>query len=179
MSALKISLEQGKIASSKYALGVAIVTIPQVIISVILTKYITTNPTILESLEKIGILIFIVLAYYFYKASKKEKLTTSTSKKKKPLLTGVTIAVLNMFSIPFFCGILFFLEALNQFNFKIIPFISFAIGAVFGTFYILYLYGKFAKHIQKKTGKLTKNINLILAIITGFVAVFTLLKQTI
>ena len=34
----------------------------------------------------------------------------------------------------------------------------------------------FAKKIQQKTGKLTKNINLILAILTAFAAIFSMVK---
>ena len=53
MTAIKVSLEKGIEASKKYALGVSLVAIPQVVIAVILTKYIAENPTILETLEKV------------------------------------------------------------------------------------------------------------------------------
>ncbi len=178
MTALKISLEKGQKASNKYALAVSLVVIPQVIIAVILTKYIAENPKILETLEKSGIFIFILLSYYFYRESKKSKIKVEaiSSKKENSFLTGVTLALLNMFSIPFFVGIVILLDSYNLFNFTKIVVLFFTIGSAIGTFYILFLYGKFAKTIQKKTGKLTKDINIILAILTGFVAVFSLVK---
>ena len=46
MTALKISLEKGGSAANKYALGVALLVVPQIYIAVILTKYITENPKI-------------------------------------------------------------------------------------------------------------------------------------
>lgn len=178
MTSLKVSLEKGINEANKYALGVSIVVLPQVLIAVFLTKYIAENPSILETLEKFGIVIFIFLSYYFYKESKKRKIEVETTeiKKENSFLSGVNLSVLNMFAIPFFSGTVITLEAFKLFSFDKIPVIFFTLGSVIGTFCILFLYGKFAKNIQKKTGKLTKDINLILAIITGFVAVFTLVK---
>ena len=59
LTALKISLEEGREAANKYALGVSLIVIPQVIIAILLTKYMAENPRILETLEKAGIVIFI------------------------------------------------------------------------------------------------------------------------
>lgn len=178
MTALKISLENGKEAVNNYALGVSLITIPQIYIAVFLTKYITENPKILETLEKGGIIIFVFLSFYFYKESKKAKIQIKTGKTKKqnPLLTGITLSLLNMFAIPFFCGVVVSLDAFNLFTFEILPVVFFMTGSVLGTFYILFLYGKFAKTIQKRTGKLTKDINIILSILTGLVAVISLVK---
>jgi threonine/homoserine/homoserine lactone efflux protein len=178
ITALKISLEKGREAVKKYALGVSIAAIPQVIIAVILTKYIAENPTILETLEKAGILVFIGLSYYFYKESKKGKVKVvgMKSKKEQPFLIGITLSLLNMFAIPFFCGIIVILDLFNLFSFDVLPLLFFILGAVIGTFCILLLYGKFAKKIQQKTGKLTKDINIVLAILAGLVAVFTCIK---
>ncbi|WP_341220148.1 glutamate dehydrogenase [Polaribacter atrinae] len=178
MTALKISLEKGKLAANKYAFGVSLMIIPQVIIAVILTKYIAQNPTILETIEKAGIVVFIALSYYFYNESKKGKIKVDAVKTKStnPLLTGISLSVLNMFGIPFFSGTIITLDVFNLFSFDFISVFFFILGSVLGTFYILFLYGKFAKIIQQKTGKLTKDINLILSIITGLVAVFTVVK---
>lgn len=181
MTALKISLEDGREAANKYALGVSIITIPQVIIAVILTKYIADNPTVLATLEKAGIVIFILLSYYFYLESKKDKIQVAglKSKNKSPFLIGIILAVLNMFAIPFFSGTAITLDTFNLFSFEIFPVFFFTLGAIIGTFYILFLYGKFANFIQRKTGKLTKDINIILAILTAFVAVLSIIKQFI
>ena len=37
-------------------------------------------------------------------------------------------------------------------------------------------HAKYAKNIQQKTGKLTKDINLVLSFLTAFVAVFSMIK---
>ncbi|MGJ8759019.1 MAG: LysE family transporter [Polaribacter sp.] len=178
MTALKISLEKGRLAANKYACGVSLIIIPQVIIAVVLTKYIAENPTILETLEKVGIVVFITLSYYFYNESKKEKIKIDEVdiKEINPLLTGISLSALNMFAIPFLSGTIITLDVFKLFSFEAVSVLFFTLGSVLGTFYILFLYGKFAKVIQQKTGKLTKDINLILSIITGLVAVFTFIK---
>ena len=83
MTALKISLEKGRKASNTYVLGVSLLVIPQIIIAAFLTKYITDNPKILETLEKAGIVIFIFLTFYFYRESKLETINFKEEKSKK------------------------------------------------------------------------------------------------
>ena len=178
MTAIKVSLEKGIEASKKYALGVSLVAIPQVVIAVILTKYIAENPTILETLEKVGIVIFIGLSYYFYNESKKGKIKTESikSKKENPFLTGITLSFLNMFAIPFFCGIIVALDLFELFSFEVFPILFFILGTILGTFCILFVYARFANIIQQKTGKLTKDINIILSVLTALVALITFIK---
>ena len=178
MTAIKVSLEKGIEASKKYALGVSFIAIPQVVIAVILTRYIAENPTILETLEKVGIIIFIGLSYYFYNESKKGKIKTESikSKKENPFLTGITLSFLNMFAIPFFCGIIVALDLFELFSFEVFPIFFFILGTILGTFCILFVYARFANIIQQKTGKLTKDINIILSVLTALVALITFIK---
>ena len=179
MTALKISLEKNKNESYLYSLGVSIVVCAQAYIAIILTKYITENPSVLESLENAGIIIFFLLSIYFFRESKRKKRIVKASKDRKgnSFLSGIFLSMLNMFAIPFFCGITATLEMFNLMSFDSFPFASFIIGSTIGTFSILFLYGKYAINIQKKTGKLTKDISLVLSLITGFVAVFILIKN--
>ena len=66
MTALKISLEKNKKESYYYSLGVSLVVCIQTYIAILLTKYIYENPTILESLEQVGIVIFFLLSMFFF-----------------------------------------------------------------------------------------------------------------
>jgi threonine/homoserine/homoserine lactone efflux protein len=178
MTALKISLQNDIKFAKRYIFGVSCVVLLQTYIAVFLSKYIIDNPTILETIEKFGIVIFILLSIYFYKESKKEKLVVDdkNNKPKNFFLTGLTLSSLNMFAIPFFCGVVAFLDAFNLFVFDDLSVSFFILGAGFGTFCILFLYVKYAKAIQKKTGKLTKDINIVLSVLTGFAAIFSIVK---
>jgi len=104
MTALKISLENGQKELNKYAIRVSVIALPQAYISVFLTKGILENPLILETLGKIAIVIFVFLSYYFYRKSKKRKIKIEivAVKKENAFLAGITLSVLNLFSIPFF-----------------------------------------------------------------------------
>lgn len=178
MTALKVSLKHDEKAGNKYGLGVSIIVFFQAYIAILLSKYILENPEILETIEKLGVVIFMVLAYYFYRESKKDKIKTEQNqlKKENPFFLGITLSVLNMFAIPFFFGVVATFNIFNVFSFDAFPVLFFMLGSVLGTYFILYFYAKYAKNIQQKTGKLTKDINLVLSLLTAFVAVFSMIK---
>jgi len=178
MTALKIRLQNNVKSAQKYVLGVSVVVLLQAYIAVVLSKYILENPTILDVISQFGIVIFILLSIYFYKESKKQKRAVSNQKNSKTLffLTGLILSSLNMFAIPFYCGVVAFLDVFNCFRFDISFVVSFVVGTGAGTFSILFFYVKYAPKIQEKTGKLTKDINLVLSILTAFLALLSLLK---
>ena len=177
MTALKISLHKGKKEFLQFSLGVSLIVFIQAYLSIYLTKYITNNSTLLEILEKAGIIVLLFLSIYFYKQHKKEKqqIKTNTSSKNN-FLVGIVLSTLNMFAIPFFCGITALLISFNLMDFDTKSTFIFVVGVVFGTYAILYLYGNFAHFIQQKTGNLTTHINLLLTFITAGFGLFTLIK---
>lgn len=177
MTALKIRLQREPKDFNYFLLGVLITVFFQVYISVYLTKYLSFNYKIIKFLEQSGIVVLIILSIYFYSQNKKEKKEVQIPKKQKyNFINGVVLSLLNMFAIPFFCGIIALLSTYKLINFDAFTICIFVFGSVSGTFYILYLYGKFAHKIQQKTGKLANNINLFLSIITAILALITFLK---
>jgi len=80
--------------------------------------------------------------------------------------------------VSVFCFIIYFvaLDFFKLFSFEIVPILFFILGTVIGTFCILFLYGKFANTIQQKTGKLTKNINIVLSALTALGAAIAFIK---
>lgn len=177
MTALKIRLQNEPKEFNYFLLGVLLIVLFQASISVYLTSYISSNLMLIKILEKSGIVVLIFLSIYFYLLNKKEKKEISITKKQKhTFFNGIILSLLNMFAIPFFCGIIALLSSYQLMNFDVVSTFLFVFGSVLGAFYILYLYGKFAHKIQQKTGKLTNNINLILSCITGGFALFSFLK---
>jgi threonine/homoserine/homoserine lactone efflux protein len=179
MTALKTRLQNDKKSAYRYILGVSVVVLLQAYIAVVLSKYIIENPTILEVIAQFGIVIFILLSVYFYKESKKEKLIVVDKNNSQTnfFLTGLTLSSLNMFAIPFFCGVVAFVDVFNWFSFDASSVAFFVLGSGIGTFSILFFYVKYAHKIQEKTGKLTKDINLVISIITASVALISILKM--
>ena len=177
LTALKIRLQQDKKDFYFFTLGVLLIVFLQAYISVYLTKHITNNPLIISFLKKIGVIVLLSLSVYFYQQNRKEKKQLKiNTKEKNSFFTGVFLSTLNMFAIPFFCGIIALLSSNNLMDYSITSIVLFLTGSVLGAFYILFLYGKYASKIQQKTGKMTQNINLILSFITVGCALFTLLK---
>lgn len=179
MTALKTRLNTNAKETKKYILGVSTVVLLQTYIAVYLSKYVLENPTILEVISQLGIVIFLLLSMYFYKESNKEKQVVSTQKNFKKLffITGLILSSLNMFAIPFYCGVVVFLDLSSWFRFDIASVVSFVVGTGVGTFSILFFYVKYALKIQEKTGKITKNVNLVLSILTALVALISMLKM--
>ena len=124
--------------------------------------------------------IFLLLSLYFFIQSKKKNQQVKASKDRKgnSFLSGFLLSMLNMFAIPFFCGTIATLEMFHLMSFDTYPVAFFILGSTIGTFCILFLYGKYAQTIQKRTSKITKDISLILSLITGLVAIFMLIKIT-
>lgn len=177
MTALKIRLQRNKRDFYLFTFGALLIVLCQAYISVYLTQYISNNPMLIVLLEKTGILVLLFLSVYFYHQNKKEKTEVLiNNKKKNSFLTGIILSALNMFAIPFYCGILALLVSNNLMKFNTLSTFLFISGSVLGTFYILFLYGKHAYKIQQKTGNLTHNINLILSVITATFAIITFIK---
>ncbi len=180
MTALKISLQGNKKEFYQFALGVSIIIFFQAYFSIYLSKYITDNPMFIETLEKSGIFILILLSFYFYNQNKKEKRANEfKNKKNKSFFKGIILSTLNVFAIPFFGGIAVLLMNYNLMNLDSSSILFFVFGSVIGVYFILFLYGRYADKIQKKSARFTKNINLFLSIITATFALFTLIKFAI
>ena len=179
MTALKTRLQNDKKSAYRNILGVSVVVLLQAYIAVVLSKYIIENPTILEVIAQFGIVIFILLSVYFYKESKKEKLieVDKNNSQTNFFLTGLTLSFLNIFAIPFFCGVVALVDVFNGFSFDAFSVAFFVLGSGIGTFSILFFYVKYAHKIQEKTGKLTKDINLVISIITASLALISILKM--
>jgi threonine/homoserine/homoserine lactone efflux protein len=178
MTTAKISIHKSKESAIKFAVGVSIVVLIQAYVATLFTRYLRENPTFVESLQKIALVIFAFLSIYFYRQSKKEKKETDSAKEKaqNSFMGGVLLSALNMFSIPFYCGVTTALDMAGWLQFSQQYIIIFVLGSALGTFALLYMYANFAQLIQRKATGLAKNLNLILSLLTGALAIITLFK---
>jgi len=178
MTAAKISLNKGKSSAIKFAFGVSIIVLIQAYVATMFTRYLRENPSFVQSLQKIALVIFILLSVYFYTQFKKDKIKSSNKKKgyKNTFIVGLLLSSLNMFSIPFYCGITTALDVAGWLEFSQAYIISFVIGSAIGTFLLLFMYLNYAEKIQLKSKGLSKNLNLILSVLTAVLALVTLIK---
>ncbi len=178
MTATKISLNKSKSDAVKFAVGASIIVLAQVYIAILFTKFLRSNPAFVRSLQEIAIAIFSLLSYYFYRQSKKDKAPTDSIKEEtgNSFVVGLMLSSLNMFSIPFYCGVTTALDVVGWLRFSQQNILGFVIGSALGTFSLLYMYAHYAKLIQLKSKGLAKNLNLILSILTGVLAFITLIN---
>lgn len=178
MTTAKITLKKTKKEGLKFALGVSSIVLIQAYIALIFASYIHNNSNFERYLQVVGIFIFIVLSVYFYKQAVQEsKQEVKSNKKfKNSFVVGLMLSTLNMFAIPFYCGVSSALNMFGLFEFNQANILLFVIGSALGTYSLLYVYASAAIKIQKKATLLTKNLNYILSGLTAFIALVTFIK---
>jgi len=178
MTTVKISMERGKLNAIKFALGVSTITLLQAYVAVFFTKFLKENPDFIITLQKVALVIFAMLSFYFYKEFKKENKNASEFKQKckDTFLVGLFLSALNMFAIPFYYGITTVLNNFGWMKLSQNNILLFVIGSAIGTFMILYSYSNFARVLNKKDKLKSNKLSLVLSILTGVLALVTLVK---
>jgi len=178
MTAVKISTTKGRDKARIYAIGVSITVFFQATIALLITKLLKENQHLIIYIKEVAALIFIILSIYFFKKGFSERKENYTPKQriKNNFTVGLLLSFLNMFAIPYYCGVGTSLDMLGLLDFSKSTILTFVLGAVIGTYIILYLYIFTAQKISHKTQLMTKNINFILAILTGILGLITLIN---
>ncbi len=178
MTTAKITLERTKIEGAKFALGVSIVVLVQAYLAVLLTRYIHNSDNFEWYIQVVGVVIFVFLSIYFFSEASKERKQKEAGgyKIKNSFIIGMIFSSLNMFAIPFYCGVSSTLNMFGWMKFDQTSIILFVIGSALGTYSLLYIYASSAIKIQKRASLLTKNLNYILSILTALVAILTFIN---
>ena len=178
MTAAKISIRDGKTRALVFTLGAIIVIFFQTLLALIFARYIDQHQEIVILLREIGFGVFLLLTIYFLfiakKPKKKDDDDSDKKSKKSRFFLGMIISAINLIPIPYYVLISIGLASFNYFTFDTISIYSFVFGAVLGSFLVFYSYIAFFKRIEAKTDYIFRNINTILGIITGIVALSTL-----
>jgi threonine/homoserine/homoserine lactone efflux protein len=178
MTAVKISTTKGRRKAEVYAVGVSITVFFQATAALLITKILKDNQEYLIYVKEVAAVIFIILSVYFFRKGFSERKENYTPKQriKNNFTIGLLLSFLNMFAIPYYCGIGAALDIAGYLDFSKLSILSFVMGATIGTFLILFLYIFTAQKISHKIQLMTKNINFILAIITGALGIITLVN---
>ncbi len=177
ITALKISIEKSKNTALYYSGGVALVVIFQGYFALFFLKIIYADPTILETIEIGAIIIFSILSiFFFWKAFQDQKEIVTRKLVKSGFLTGMGLSMINMFAVPFYCGIGALLNMYGILELNITSISFFVLGSTFGTFLILYHYILLAEKIKSKISRFSKYLNFFLGGVTGIMALISLIK---
>lgn len=173
----KISIEENKKEALLFAVGATIIVVLQSFVGVYFAKFLDANASVSEMLKKFGIVIFILLTVFFVvkgRNAKKENIKVTINKKRNSFLYGSTLSLLNMFAVPYYAMVSLTLASKGLFVFYLPEMITFSIAAALGVFVVFYLYAMLFKKIEHKMVFILKNINFLIATITGLVALSSL-----
>lgn len=175
MTAVKISAKKGKSEAINFAIGASVIVFIQAVIALLITKMLKENKYLLDYIKEIAAFIFMLLSVYFFAKGFLDRKAKYTKKQhiKNDFLLGMALSVLNMFAIPFYCGVSSALNLAGYIALDRLSIFLFVIGASLGTFFILYIYSYTAQKMLKKMHVVTNNINFILGIITGASSAYT------
>ena len=181
MTAAKVSVTDGRRRALVFVFGALIVIFIQTYISVLFAQYINKNIEIVILLREIGLAIFTLLSLYFLFFAKEPKPILNKNKiqlksKRSRFFMGMLISAINFFPIPYYVLVSITLASYNFFTFNNLSIYSLVTGVVIGSFSVFYCYVVFFEKLKSKTDYFIKNMNSIIGIITGIVAVITLIN---
>lgn len=180
MTAAKISLKEGAGSGFMFSIGVCIIVFIQTYIAAIFSRYLSNRPDVVEILQRVAFVIFVLITIYFLVlASKKEdnKLEqTDIKSKSSRLFHGIFLSALNVFPIPYQAYMTLTLTSFGIMDFSRTSIITYVTGAAMGTFVMLYIYIFFFDKIKDKAFTSQKNMNYIIGSVTGLVALITFIN---
>ena len=178
MTAAKISLIDGRKRAMMFVLGALIIVFFQTYLSVIFAQYIDKHDEVVVLLREIGFVIFLVLTIYFLVFAKTPKIKQDEDEKinskRSRFFMGMIISAINFFPIPYYALITITLASYHVFSYELLQNFSLIFGIVAGSFTVFYFYVVFFNKLKSKADYFIKNMNKIIGIITGVIAVLTL-----
>ncbi|MEN8885922.1 MAG: LysE family transporter [Winogradskyella sp.] len=180
MTAARISLKEGASRGITFSSGVCIVVFVQTYLAAIFARYLSNRPDIVEILQRVAFVIFVLITIYFLVLASKQKEQkiegADIRSKKSRLFHGMFLSALNVFPIPYQAYMTITLASFGWMNFERTSIITYVTGAAMGTFVMLYFYIFFFDKIKDKKFTSQKSMNRSVGIITGLVALVTFIN---
>lgn len=179
MTAAKISLKEGYGRGVVFSIGVCITVIIQTYVAVIFARYLNNHPDIVDVLQRVAMIIFILISIYFlFIAKSKPKLETEVDSKSKRsrFFFGMVLSALNVFPIPYQAYMSITIVSFGWMTFDKTDIVSYVAGAAMGTFVMLYVYIFFFDKIKGLRLTTQKTMNRIIGVITAIIALITLIN---
>lgn len=179
MTAAKISLKEGHVRGVMFSIGVCVIVLVQTYLASIFARYLSKHTEVVDILQRVAFVIFILITIYFLFIAKKEPKEVSELavwSKKSRFFQGMFLSAINVFPIPYQAYMTITLASFNWLDFSQISIISYVAGAGMGTFVMLYVYMFFFDRIKNKTITSQKGMNYLIGGITGFISIVTLIN---
>lgn len=179
MTAAKISMREGHVRSVMFALGACLVIVFQVLLATIFARYLSNHPDVVDILQRVALVIFILVSiYFFFIANKHErpKADLDSRSKTSRFFQGMFLSVINVFPIPFQAYVTISYSDFGWLHFDKISILSYVAGSTSGAFVGLYIYLFFFEKIKSKKFNNQRNMNRIIGTITAIISLITLIR---
>ena len=176
-----ISVERGTSKGIIFALGACFIVLFQTLIAIIIAKNINMDASVIITIEKIAVFIFLALTAYFFICAKKPPKRKAIRKdlNTKVFLKGAFFSAINFFPIPYYIGWSKALNLQGKFAFTTLNISLFILAVLAGTFVANYLYIIFFKRYKTNPDKFSRNANYVLAGITLLLAIVALIRVNV
>jgi len=181
MTAAKVSLKEGPGRGITFSSGVCLIVFVQTYLAAIFARYLSDRPDIVEILQRVAFVIFVLITIYFLviaRSQKEAKVEADIKIKSKQsrFFHGMFLSALNVFPIPYQAYMTITLSSFGWMNFDRTTIVTYVTGAAMGTFVMLYFYIFFFDKIKDKKFTSQKSMNYSIGIITGIVALITFIN---
>ncbi len=179
MTAAKISLKEGYSRGIVFSIGVCVIVIAQTYIAAIFARYLSNHPEVIDILQRVALVIFILITIYFLfiaKKQPKQQIEPKIRSKHSRFFQGLFLSSINVFPIPYQAYMTITLASFGWLKFDQISIISYVAGAASGTFVMLYMYIFFFDKIKQKSFTSQRSMNYIIGGITGVISIITLIN---
>jgi len=175
INAAKISVERGKKFGIYFSLACSLVIFIEALGAAAFSKYLFEDPETINHILVGALLIFIVLFFYFWKKSNRD-LTELAPSSSNSFLKGISLALLNLLTLPFYAGLHAALRSSKIARLATSETLVFATAALSGTFAILYGYAYGFAKISFDEQRFEKRSNRIIAGLMLLLVVFTFIR---
>ncbi len=180
ITAAKISLKDGHVRGLVFSAGACLIIGIQTLIAALFARYLSNHPEVISILKRVAFVIFVLITIYFLllakKTSNKPKKEREPRNKKSRFFFGMLLSALNVFPIPYQAYMVITIASLGWFSFAAINIYTYIAGAVTGSFVVFYVYVFFFEKIKSNKLKSQKNMSKLIGLVTGLIALVTLIN---
>ncbi|WP_299672644.1 hypothetical protein [uncultured Tenacibaculum sp.] len=173
----KIFIDENKKSARHFILGAAIVVFFQFLLSLIVIRLIHKFPHTLFWIKNVAVFVFMYLSFFYLnKEFSSRQKVQQICNQKTCFSYGIKLSFINMFAIPFFALTYSFFISKGWLSEEYNYLLSFGIGTSLGVIAVLSSYILLVKKMETKVAKIMVFFNPLMSIITGFLAILTLIK---
>lgn len=163
MTAVSVSVKNGKRAGMLFAAGMAVTTSFQAFIAFGSADYLRRHEEVVEQIHSFAFFLFLLLAIIFISKGKaSQAIKTKTISRRKLFGGGMGMGFLNALSVLYFFAIGTVLTSRDVVQTGIFSVLLFSIGAGVGAFLVFWLYVKTAGWISDNADWFTRNMNYVI-----------------